>query len=95
MRLIRLVAPLALVVATAAAQNPSAIEHHPRYAVRVAGQSDAATDLLDRSGFRAHDKVTLRRGGEWPFERSGGANAPVQSLALGAGPNRRVLTRQR
>ena len=34
-------------------------------------------------------------GGEWPFERSGGANTPVQSLALGMGSNRRVLTRQR
>ena len=48
MRLIRFVAPFALVAATAAAQNPSAIEHHLRYGVRVAGQPDAALDLLAR-----------------------------------------------
>jgi CubicO group peptidase (beta-lactamase class C family) len=39
--------------------------------------------------------VGLEGGGEWPFERSGGGNTPVQSLSLGMGPNRRVLTRQR
>jgi hypothetical protein len=39
--------------------------------------------------------VGLELGGEWPFERSEGANTPVQSLALGVGPNRGVLIRQR
>ena len=37
--------------------------------------------------------VGLEGGGEWAFERAEGAG-PVTSLALGAGPNRRVLTRQ-
>src|SRR5256885_13762139 len=32
----------------AAAQNPAAIEHHLRYAVRVDGQPDVAMDLLER-----------------------------------------------
>jgi CubicO group peptidase (beta-lactamase class C family) len=33
---------------TAAAQNPAAIEHHLRFAVRVDGQPDVAMELLDR-----------------------------------------------
>jgi CubicO group peptidase (beta-lactamase class C family) len=37
--------------------------------------------------------VGLEGGGEWAFERVEGAGA-VTSLALGAGPNRRVLVRQ-
>jgi CubicO group peptidase (beta-lactamase class C family) len=37
--------------------------------------------------------VGLEGGGEWAFERAEGAG-PVTSLALGAGPNRRVLARQ-
>ena len=32
----------------AAAQNPAAIEHHLRYAVRIDGQPDVAMELLDR-----------------------------------------------
>jgi CubicO group peptidase (beta-lactamase class C family) len=40
------------VVATATraatAQNPSAIEHHLRYGVRIEGQADTAMDLVDR-----------------------------------------------
>ncbi len=38
--------------------------------------------------------VGLEGGGEWTFERGGEANGPVKSLALGAGPNRRVFARQ-
>jgi hypothetical protein len=37
--------------------------------------------------------VGLEGGGEWAFERAEGAGA-VTSLVLGAGPNRRVLTRK-
>lgn len=49
--------PIALLASTcflatlgraAAAQNPAAIEHHLRYAVRVEGQPDVAMELLDR-----------------------------------------------
>jgi CubicO group peptidase (beta-lactamase class C family) len=38
--------------------------------------------------------VGLEGGGEWAFERDGDASASVRSLAIGAGPNRRVLARQ-
>src|ERR1041384_4109873 len=43
--------PLAVglsVVPALVAQNPAAIEHSLRYAVRLAGQPDTALDLLDR-----------------------------------------------
>jgi CubicO group peptidase (beta-lactamase class C family) len=36
------------VASAAAAQNPSAIEHHLRYGVRIADQPDIALDILDR-----------------------------------------------
>lgn len=49
MRLLRAVASLAVLSAVPArAQNPAAIEHHLRYAVRDTGQADTALDLLDR-----------------------------------------------
>jgi CubicO group peptidase (beta-lactamase class C family) len=38
--------------------------------------------------------VGLEGGGEWTFDRGGDPNGPVKSIALGAGPNRRVLMRQ-
>ena len=38
--------------------------------------------------------VGLEGGGEWAFERAGDAKAPVRSVALGSGRNKRVLKRQ-
>jgi hypothetical protein len=39
--------------------------------------------------------IGLEGGGPWTFERNGsGADAPIKSLVLGAGQNRRVLIRQ-
>jgi CubicO group peptidase (beta-lactamase class C family) len=38
--------------------------------------------------------VGLEGGGEWTFQRASDSGARVQSLALGGGQNRRVLTRQ-
>jgi CubicO group peptidase (beta-lactamase class C family) len=38
--------------------------------------------------------VGLEGGGEWTFDRGGDPNGTVKSIALGAGPNRRVLMRQ-
>lgn len=37
--------------------------------------------------------VGLEGGGEWTFQRAGDGKSPVQSVAIGAGPNRRVLQR--
>ncbi|HEY2378178.1 MAG TPA: serine hydrolase domain-containing protein [Gemmatimonadaceae bacterium] len=39
--------------------------------------------------------VGLEGGGEWTFERTGDLTSPVRSIALGTGPNRRVLFRER
>jgi hypothetical protein len=38
--------------------------------------------------------VGLEGGGEWTFERAGDGAAPVRSVALGTGPNRRVFVRE-
>jgi CubicO group peptidase (beta-lactamase class C family) len=48
MRPSRLIAAVALLPLSAAAQSPSAIEHHLRYGVRVADQPDIALEMLDR-----------------------------------------------
>jgi CubicO group peptidase (beta-lactamase class C family) len=39
---------LLMVAATLGAQNPAAIEHHLRFAVRLTGQPDSALEMLDR-----------------------------------------------
>jgi len=38
--------------------------------------------------------VGLEGGAEWTFERAGDGAAPVRSLAIGTGANRRVLVRE-